>query len=139
MDAPSKVLATVGALVFNDQGEALFVRTWKWGGRWGVPGGKIDPGEGMEAALKREFREETGLILDQVRFLLVQEAVLDPEFHKPAHMILLNFTARVVGGELALNEEADEARWLRPEAALAELDLNRVTRALVEAQRSQAW
>lgn len=133
MEQATKVLATVGALVFNAQGEALFVRTFKWGGRWGVPGGKIDPGEGMEAALLREFREETGLHLDQVRFLLVQEAVNDPEFHKPAHLILLNFTAQVVGGELLLNEEAEEARWLLPEAALAELNLGRVTRVLVEA------
>jgi len=33
------------------------------GNRWGVPAGKIDPGEGIEEALLREIREETGFSL----------------------------------------------------------------------------
>lgn len=131
------VLATVGGLVRRQDGSALFVRTHKWGGRWGLPGGKIDRGETMEAAFRREILEETGLHLGQVRFVMAQEAIDDPEFHKPSHMILLNYVADLAGGELHLNDEAQEARWLGLQEAAQDLHLNRVTRALVEAVLAQ--
>ena len=54
-------LATVGALIFNAEGEVLMIRTHKWSNKWGIPGGKIKWGETSEAALRREIKEETGL------------------------------------------------------------------------------
>ena len=49
-------VATVGALIEDDSGRFLMVRTHKWGHRWGIPGGKIERGEEAEAALRREIR-----------------------------------------------------------------------------------
>lgn len=128
--APPRPLATVGALVFNDAGDALFIKTHKWGGRWAVPGGKIDYGERIHAALLREFREETGLELVDVRWAPTLESVESSEFHKPAHFILLNFTARTHGTHVTLNDEAQDHTWLTPHAALQTLDLNRATHDL---------
>jgi len=124
-------LATVGALVLNPEGAGLFVRTRKWRGAWGVPGGKIEAGETMLDAVVREFSEETGLVIGDVRWAPTLEAVRHPEFHVPAHFVLLNMTARIEGGDVELNDEADAYVWLPLRDALTSLRLNEPTRALV--------
>jgi ADP-ribose pyrophosphatase len=93
---PQYPIPTVGALV-EKEGRVLLVRTAKWRGLWGVPGGKVGYGESLEAALRREIREEVNLELREIRFALVQEALFSPEFYKPSHMLLLNYFARGKG------------------------------------------
>ena len=124
-------LATVGAVIFNTAGEALMVRTDKWSGLWGIPGGKIKWGETSEDALRREIREETALEIEQIKFVLVQDCIASPEFYHEAHFVLLNYTCVCVGEpRVKLNEEAREFRWLKP-AAARELPLNTPTRILL--------
>lgn len=125
-------VVTVGALIHRPDGKFLVIRTHKWRDSYGVPGGKIDHGETMEAATIREIREETGLAVHDVRFVLAMDCIDSPEFYKPAHFVLLNFTCRTAGGEVTLNEEAQSCLWVTPEEALA-LPLNSYTRRLVQA------
>ena len=127
-DRPQYPIPTVGALA-EKEGLVLLVRTAKWRGHWGVPGGKVAWGEALEEALRREFREEVGLALSQVRFALVQEAIFSPEFYKPTHMLLFNYFARAEG-EVRPNEEILEWAWVEPEKGLA-YPLNAFTRALL--------
>lgn len=126
-------IATVGGLVFRDDGRMLLLRTAKWSDRWGIPGGKIEWGEPSEVALRREMLEETALEVESVRFVLVQDAIRPPEFYKEAHFLLLNYTCRVRGEpEVRLNEEAQEFRWVTWDEARA-LPLNEPTRVLLDA------
>ncbi len=124
-------LTTVGALVVNSRGQVLIVKTTKWKGAWGVPGGKVEWGETLEAALLREFHEEVGLELTQVRFGLLQEAVLDSQFVKEAHFILVNYYAFSATEIITPNEEIEEWAWVAAKQAL-EYPLNTYTRVLIE-------
>ncbi len=125
-------IPTVAALAVSPRGRVLIVRTTKWRGLWGVPGGKIEYGERMEAALLREFAEEVGLALRDVRFARLDEMVGDPAFYKPAHFILINYFARTDSEAVRPGEEIAEWAWTPPEQALA-YPLNVYTERLVSA------
>ena len=129
-------LATVGALIFNAKREVLMIRTHKWSGLWGIPGGKIKRGEPALAALRREIKEETGLNITDIKFVLMQDCISSKEFYRDAHFVLLNYTCRCVAKKprVVLNEEAREFQWLKLPAA-AKLKLNKPTKILLAAVR----
>ena len=124
-------VATVGALIRDDDGRVLMIRTHKWGHRWGIPGGKIERGESAEDALRREIREETALEIGPPEFVMVQDCIDSGEFERPEHFLLLNYVAHRTSGTVVLNDEAQEFRWVSPREAL-EMDLNGPTRVLIE-------
>ncbi|MEO1430719.1 MAG: NUDIX domain-containing protein [Cyanobacteria bacterium J06633_8] len=124
-------LTTVGALVEGPSERVLIVKTTKWRGTWGVPGGKVDWGETLEAALIREFQEEVGLDLASVRFALLQEAVVDPQFCKEAHFVMVNYYAVSNSENITPNEEIEEWAWVTPQEAL-KYPLNSYTQILIQ-------
>jgi phosphoglycolate phosphatase len=129
-DIYARPLPTVGGLIFH-RGRVLMIRTRKWSEKWGIPGGKIERGESAGQVLRREVKEETSLDLRDVHFVMVQDCVDSGEFHRPAHFLLLNYTAQADSDRVVLNEEAEEFCWVDPREALA-MDLNTPTRILLE-------
>ncbi len=126
-------IATVGAIIYDSTSRILVVRTQKWSGKWGIPGGKINWGETAEAALVRELNEETGLEIGNIKFILAQDCISSKEFYRDEHFLLLNYTCRCIGStDVALNDEAQEFLWAEPRDAM-EMDLNKPTRVLLEA------
>jgi phosphoglycolate phosphatase len=126
----SHPIATVGALIHDGAGNVLMIRTHKWSDLWGIPGGKIKRGEPSVYALQREVLEETGLVIEDIRFAMVQDCIDSAEFMRPEHFILLNYVARARTTAVTLNDEAEEFRWLTPAEAL-EFPLNLPTRTLL--------
>jgi nucleoside triphosphatase len=108
---------TVGALIFNPNGKLLLVKTYKWKGKYTIPGGHVELGEKLTEALKREILEETGLELISAEFLCYQEFIFDESFHEKRHFLFFDFICQVKEGEVQLNDEAQEYIWVEPEEA----------------------
>ena len=62
-DPALPVVACVGAVVLDARGRLLLVRRGNEPSRglWSVPGGRVEAGESVAAAVEREVLEETGL------------------------------------------------------------------------------
>lgn len=122
---------TVRILIFNPRGELLLTKSHKWNGKYVIPGGHIELGESAIEAAQREIREETNLEIRDLEFLSWQEFIYDEQFWKPRHFVFLNFTAKMDGGDIVLNDEAEEFIWINPQKALKELEIDSYTTASI--------
>lgn len=124
---------TVGALILNRRGELLLVSSHKWGKKLTIPGGHVEVGERLVDALKREIREEVGLEIRDIKFLMVQEAIDSSEFWKKKHFIFFDFVCRCRKEEVVVDgDEIQGFQWVQPNSALR-LDLDGFTRNMVRA------
>jgi mutator protein MutT len=78
------------------------------GGMWEFPGGKVEAGETLKAALRREIQEELGIKIQ------VEDEYLRTEHDYPAKSIRLHFfNCTILEGEPQLLDVAD-LRWVEP-------------------------
>jgi nucleoside triphosphatase len=122
---------TTGSLIFNPAGELLLLKSHKWLDRYVVPGGHIELGEKIEAAVVREAMEETGLEVYGLEFICFQEFINDPLFWKPGHYIFFDYRCKANSSLVRLNDEAEEYIWVKPDLAL-DLPLDPYTRFALE-------
>lgn len=74
---------------------------------WSVPGGRVEKGEYLNAAVAREVREETGLTVEVGELMGILEVVGDP------HYVILDFVATATGeAEPHAGDDVAETRWV---------------------------
>jgi ADP-ribose pyrophosphatase YjhB (NUDIX family) len=112
----------VGAVAIRQDGALLMIRRGKAPvlGRWSLPGGRVEWGETLSDAVRREVAEETGLAVDPGGLAgLVERIYREEEFH----YVILDYHVTVTGGELRPGGDVTDARWVLP-SELADLELS---------------
>ena len=113
MEAPQRPQLAVSAVIFRD-GKVLLLRRAKSPGMgfYSLPGGRVEFGESLAAALTREVDEETGLEIDIVALAGWREVL--PGAGGGGHYLIMSFAARWTANEPRLNEEHDDFKWIEP-------------------------
>ena len=113
--SPQHPQLAVSAAIFRDD-KLLLVRRARVPakGVYTLPGGRVEFGETLHQALRREVEEETGLVIDIVGLAGWREVL--PETAGGGHFVILPFAARWRSGEVRLNGELDDFRWLAADA-----------------------
>ena len=124
----------VVGIVQNESGEYLICKMPKGRGvfpdQWGLPGGGIEEGEMMEAALRRELKEELGIEISDIKPLFFTDGQYKKSFsdgtQREVYMIFLIFSCRTTSNQLVLAPEFSDYAWVRQES-LMNYELNSAT------------
>ena len=141
---PSRPIVGVGGVVI-DGTRVLLVRRANepLKGEWSLPGGAVELGETLEAAVTREILEETGIevevgpiveVLDRLRF--------EADGRARFHYVLIDFICRPTGGALISGSDADGVAWVEvielPQYRVADVTVGVIVKA-VERMQSEPW
>jgi 8-oxo-dGTP diphosphatase len=91
----------------------------------------VETGELLEAALRREVREETGLEVEILCLLEVFERIMhDAADVLEYHFVLMDYLCRPKGGDLCAADDASRVAWVT-EAELSDLKITEGTPAVI--------
>ena len=105
----------MGALIFDEQRRILLIERGRepLRGWWSLPGGVLETGETIKAAVAREALEETGLVVEPLQFVTVFERIIaDAEGRAEYHYVLIDYICRVSGGALCAGDDCASVRWV---------------------------
>jgi len=130
---PSHPQLAVSAAIFRGD-QILLVRRARAPakGFYSLPGGRVEFGETLQAALHREVDEETGLKIEIIGLAGWREVL--PGSSGSGHYLIMSFAARWSSGEPVLNDELDDFRWLEPNA-LSDLQVTGGLQEVIAAAR----
>jgi len=112
MSVPHDVLVAAGVLVRDPETDHVLLQLRGDDGTWGVPGGRIEPGETLEQAARRELLEETGLSagdLTQIDVFSGPEFVVRYPDGYAAYVVGATFETSDVAGTLEPDDAGETA------------------------------
>lgn len=106
------------------EGRVLLVRRGKepLRGRWTVPGGTVELGETLEAAVVREVQEETGLEVAPREIVTVFDRIDREGDRVRHHYVIVDYLCDYVSGALRAASDAEAVAFVA-EAELPSYDL----------------
>jgi ADP-ribose pyrophosphatase YjhB (NUDIX family) len=134
---PPRPIVGIGGAIVQDGRVVLIKRRYEpLAGQWSLPGGTLELGETLEAAVAREMLEETGLQVEVGPVVDVFDRILfDPDERVRYHFVLIDYLCRPIGGELCAGSDVADATY----AAAGDLPAFRLTpKALSIAERAIA-
>jgi ADP-ribose pyrophosphatase len=129
---PDTPRVAVGAVVWHEN-RVLLVRRGQApaDGQWAIPGGRVELGESLARAAEREIREETGIRIAAGEPIYVFDLIEHDAAGKVRfHYVIVDLTARYLGGNLCHGDDALEARWVKADELL-DMDVSPPTRHLL--------
>jgi ADP-ribose pyrophosphatase YjhB (NUDIX family) len=110
---PTTPLVGVGAVIVEAE-RVLLVRrgTEPLKGHWSLPGGLLEVGESLTEGVKREVREETGLVVEPVELIELIDKIHREDNRVRYHYVIADYLCRVAGGVLRAASDADAVRWV---------------------------
>ena len=120
---------SVAAVIVDDTGKVLVTQR-RDTGQWQPPGGVLELDEPIEDGLRREVREETGLLVEPIRLTGVYK-------HVRRGIVALVFRARVVDGTPRPTEEVAVIDWWTPETVAVRMP-DTFARRILDALRDHA-
>jgi ADP-ribose pyrophosphatase YjhB (NUDIX family) len=140
---PKNPLVGVGGVVI-DRDRTLLIRRGHepLKGEWSIPGGMVELGEELTAAVQRELKEETGLEVEPLECILVFDRILREGERVKYHYVIADYFCRRKRGRLLPASDVVDARWVRrvdlPEYHLTELVLSVIEQAFELAKKRNA-
>ena len=106
-------------VVVRGPGETILLEKRRDCGWWGLPGGKVEPGESLVDAAVREVLEETGLTVEVTHLIGVYSAprgriVTYPDNGDVVQLVDVVVGARVLSGNVMCSQESEEVKFFSP-------------------------
>lgn len=110
---PASPVVGVGAVVVLD-GRAVVIRRRHdpYKGQWSIPGGRLELGESLADAVRRELQEETALDVQVGPVLEVFEWIERASDGIRHHFVIVDYLCRCLGGTLCAGDDAEDAAWV---------------------------
>ena len=111
---PDQPVVGIGAVIINQGKIALIKRGNEPSkGKWTIPGGLVELGESLEAAVIRETKEEVCLDVENPCLIGVVDNVdLDEQGKVKYHYVIIDYLVHVKSGTIKAASDAAELRWV---------------------------